>query len=226
MIPKTIHYCWFGGKEKPPTFYKYLATWQQFLPDFAIKEWNESNFPISEYRYACEAYEMDEYVFVSDVARMHALFMEGGVYLDTDVELINNFDSYLGCESFIGREAEYIGTAVIGAEPSLPWINRFLDYYKCRHFLNLFGHPKRTANTKILTQKILPKVSDEDYPVVFEKGYLSCKDYRTGELTIRPGAAAIHHFNASWKRPKSFKSRVRTLLRGFAYRYFKTSASK
>lgn len=220
MIPKTIHYCWFGGKEKPPTFCEYLATWQKFLPDFEIKEWNESNFPVNEYRYAREAYAMGDFAFVSDVARLHALFMEGGIYLDTDVELINNFDAYLACESFVGRESEFIGTAVIGAEPSLPWISRFLDYYKGRHFINPFGHPVRTANTKIMTLRILPKVNDEDYPVVFEQGYLSCKDYVTGELLIRSGAAAIHHFQASWKRgKKTLKSRVRTLIKGLRTRY-------
>ncbi len=222
MIPKIIHYCWFGGKEKPASFSAYLATWKKYLPDFEIREWNESNFPIGEYRYACEAYAMGDFAFVSDVARLHALFMEGGIYLDTDVELINNFDSYLGCESFVGRESEFVGTAVIGAEPSLNWINRFLDYYKRRHFVNLFGHPVRTANAKILTLKILPSVSDEDYPVVFEKGYLSCKDYRTGEISVRPGAAAIHHFEASWKYRKSIKTRLKTLIKGLKTRYLST----
>lgn len=219
MIPKIIHYCWFGRKPKSGRFRDYMASWKKYLPDFEIKEWNEDNFPINEYRYAVEAYEMGEYAFVSDIARLHALFMEGGVYLDTDVEIINVLDSYLCCESFVGRESRFIGTAVIGAEPSLPWIQRFLEYYKCRHFVNVFGHPVRMANTKIMTLKILPKVSDKDYPVVFEQGYLSCKNYETGEVSIRPGAAAIHHFEASWKRPKTLASRIQTIKKGLKTRY-------
>ncbi|WP_295727684.1 glycosyltransferase family 32 protein [uncultured Muribaculum sp.] len=222
MIPEKIHYCWFGRGVKPPEFNSYLETWRKHLPGYEIKEWNEDNFPIDDFIYSREAFRMGDYAFVADVARMYALYTEGGVYLDTDIEIISSLDRYLLTDSFVGREQDLVGTAVIGAEKGTMWIGRFLEYYRNRHFINLLGHPVRTANTKLLTRDILPRIAPEEQPVIFQNGYLSCKNYVTGEITVRPGAAAIHHFCASWKYKKTWRSRLDVIRRGLEVRYLKT----
>ena len=88
MIPKIVHYCWFGGKPLPEDAKKCIASWRKYLPDYEIKEWNESNFDVNSNRYVREAYESRKFAFVTDYVRLYALVMEGGIYMDTDVEVI------------------------------------------------------------------------------------------------------------------------------------------
>lgn len=95
MIPKIIHYCWFGGKEKPESAQKCIRSWKKFFPDYEIKEWNESNFDVNMIPYTKAAYEAKKYAFVSDFARFWVLYHYGGVYFDTDVEVIRNMDDLL-----------------------------------------------------------------------------------------------------------------------------------
>lgn len=95
MIPRTIHYCWFGDKEKPAEVLRMIANWQKHCPGYEIKEWNENNFDIRLNRYCEEAYATKKWAFVSDVARLWALVHEGGVYMDTDVELVRPLDRLL-----------------------------------------------------------------------------------------------------------------------------------
>ena len=92
MIPKIIHYCWFGGKEKPEDVKRYIASWEKYCPDYEIKEWNESNFDIHENDYCREAYEAKKWAFVTDYVRLKALYEEGGFYMDTDVEVVKSLD--------------------------------------------------------------------------------------------------------------------------------------
>ena len=123
MIPKKIHYCWFGGKPKPQKVLDCIASWRQFLPDYTIMEWNEENFDIYQNRYAREAYETQKYAFVSDFARLKILFDEGGIYLDTDIEVIQNFENFLHHMAFMGFEyGKFLATCVIGTEPQNPMI--------------------------------------------------------------------------------------------------------
>lgn len=95
MIPKVIHYCWFGGKEKPELVKKCIDSWKKYCPDWEIYEWNETNFDISLVVYMKEAYEMKKWAFVSDVARLMIIYLNGGVYLDTDVELTGSIETWL-----------------------------------------------------------------------------------------------------------------------------------
>lgn len=130
MIPKRIHYCWFGKKEKPLVVLNYIEGWRQMNPDYEIKEWNESNFDVNFCTYTREAYAIGCYALVSDVARIYALIKEGGIYLDTDVEVVKPFDSLLINQSFIGLETPYrLGTACIGAEKGCPWLKDFYSNY-------------------------------------------------------------------------------------------------
>ena len=106
MIPKVIHYCWFGGNPLPPLALKCIESWKTFLPGYEIKEWNESNFDVNSIAYTREAYEARKYAFVSDYARFHILYHHGGLYFDTDVELIRPIDDIVARGAFMGCECE------------------------------------------------------------------------------------------------------------------------
>ena len=104
QIPKIIHYCWFGRNPLPPLAEKCIASWKQYLPDYEIKEWNEDNFDVCMNPYIEEAYHLKKYAFVSDFARFDILYEHGGLYFDTDVEVIKSFDGLLDHNAFFGFE--------------------------------------------------------------------------------------------------------------------------
>ena len=100
MIPKIIHYCWFGRGQMPELALKCLESWKKYCPDYEIKEWNEDNFDLETYPYAREAYENRKFAFVTDVVRLYALYHEGGIYMDTDVEVLKPLDRFLNDPAF------------------------------------------------------------------------------------------------------------------------------
>ncbi|MDE7472193.1 MAG: glycosyl transferase [Muribaculaceae bacterium] len=224
MIPKIIHYCWFGGKEKPAEFHKWYKTWQSLLPDYKFMEWNEQNFDINYSNYSREAYLTHNYAHVSDVCRVYALYEYGGVYLDTDVEVIKSFDDFLPLEAFLGVEHEFLGTGVMGSAPRQKWLEAFLGYYKNRHFINLWGHTVRTPNTKILTKTVLPEISIIDYPTIFPHDYFSGMIWETKEIIKTENTVSVHHFAASWRRKKTFKQKITSIIDGLYIRYIKKSS--
>lgn len=150
-IPKKIHYVWVGGKHKPPEVLRCIASWQKYCPDYEIKEWNEYNFDIYHYKYVKQAYEQGKWAFVSDVIRLYALYTEGGVYLDTDVEVFKSLDEFLNNKAFTGFEnIGYPVTAVMGAEKGNPIIKQMLDYYNDKDFeWKGFGYTE--TNTMIMS---------------------------------------------------------------------------
>ena len=152
MIPKIIHYCWFGRKKKPQDVINNIRNWQIVMPDYQIKEWNEDNFDLNSMTFTKEAYLVKKYAYVSDVVRLYALMTEGGIYLDTDVRALKPFDSYLHHSSFIGLEAtSRLSTAVIGAMKATPWIHSFYTTYQRKHFIASKGRLLLTPNPYILT---------------------------------------------------------------------------
>ena len=217
MIPKIIHYCWFGQKEKPDSFYRYLKTWKEHLPGFEFKEWSEANFDVNHWLYSREAYATGNYAHVSDVCRIYALSVYGGVYLDTDVEVLESFDKFLSDKSFMGMEADCVGTCVIGAQANVQWLNMFLKYYENTHFINFWGHCRKTTNTIIFTHEILPKVSEDECPTIYPVGYFC--DYEK-PMSIKPCTVTIHHYHATWRRKKSLCEKIRAIWRGFQIRHF------
>ena len=130
MVPRIIHLCWFGRGEKPAAVQKCIDSWKKCLPDYQIMEWNEDNFPMELWPYAKEAYDNRQYAFVSDVARLHALYLHGGIYMDTDMEVIASLDPLLEKEGFIGFERpEFVAAGIIDTAPGAAWIAELLDAY-------------------------------------------------------------------------------------------------
>ena len=117
MIPKIIHYCWFGGKELPELAKKCIASWKKYCPDYEIIRWDESNFDLESCQYVKQAYQSKKYAFVTDYVRLYAMYTQGGVYMDTDVELTKNLDKFLDHQGFSGFESEaQIPTGIMAAE--------------------------------------------------------------------------------------------------------------
>ncbi len=208
MIPKVIHYVWFGKGKKNKLIVECMKSWKKYCPDYEVKEWNEDNFDINSNQYVKEAYENKKWAFASDYVRLYALYNEGGVYLDTDCELLDNLDDFLNNHAFCGFESNtYIATSIIGAEAGNEWIKYFLDYYENRSFYNADG--TLDLNTNVNT---ISKLTKEKYNClyngvlleipevlrVYPVDYFCPKSYETGELNLTSNSVAIHHFNASW----------------------------
>ena len=157
-IPKRIHYCWFGGKPLPKRFEEYIAGWQKFFPDYEIIRWDESNFPIEEFPYAQEAMDAGKMAFVSDVARIYALETMGGVYFDTDVEVVRTFDNILNGETAVlGTEepGQTIGTGFMAFAPQHPICVEMLQYYR----QNSFAQQSSTLSNTIILAGIIQQMA-------------------------------------------------------------------
>ena len=156
MIPKKIHYIWVGGKEKPNNIKRCMATWGKHLGDYEIKEWNETNFDIESHPFVKAAYAAKKWAYVSDYIRAYAIYTEGGIYLDTDVLILDNFDSFLNDRAFVGYETpEYPFTAVFGAEKGHPFVKDMLDYYNGRAFEFDVNDQLKTVNTKSVSDILI-----------------------------------------------------------------------
>ncbi|MCQ2740442.1 MAG: glycosyl transferase [bacterium] len=223
MIPKIIHYGWFGGGPLPVSVQKCIESWQRAMPDYKIMCWNESNFDISMYPYAQEALEAKKYAFVSDVVRLYALYTVGGVYMDTDVETLKSFDPFLQHEFVSGFETEtYVHTGMMAARAGHPWVKELLDQYITRRF-TIDGRYNQLTNTQVITAYMVTKglVRNNEYQVLSSVGdggtisatfypskFFCPKDYTTGVIHLTPETVCIHHFAGTWIN-RSFISVVR-----------------
>ena len=135
MIPKIIHYCWFGGKPLPALARKCIMSWKKFLPDYEIREWNEHNFDVNKVPYTAEAYAAKKYAFVTDYVRLYALYHEGGIYMDTDVEVLKPLDRFLHHPAFSGFEGGgLVPTGIMASEKGGEWARWQLSLYDGKHF--------------------------------------------------------------------------------------------
>lgn len=214
MIPKIIHYCWFGGNPLPELAQKCIASWKKYCPDYEIKEWNESNFDLNCCDYVREAYAAKRWAFVSDYARFLILYHEGGLYFDTDVEIIKPINEILEQGPFFGCEkgdgvAPGLGMA---ANPGLGMYKEILNFYQHKHFRNEDGVTD-TTTIVVYTSGILkshgwkPEESIQKVEgiTIYPPEYFCPMDYRTGELMITPNTYTIHHYSASWYTDKERK---------------------
>lgn len=207
MIPKIIHYCWFGRGAMPPLAKKCIATWKKYLPDYHIKEWNEDNFDLSLFPFTEEAYRQKKYAFVTDVVRLYALYTEGGIYMDTDVEVLKSLDAFLSHPAFSGFEEETkVPTGIMGAEKGSLWAKENLDYYCGRHFVKEDGALDLTTNVKIITDYmvrhgLLRNNTYQDFPglvVMYPTEYFCPLNPRTRRIEKTVNTVTIHHFMGSW----------------------------
>lgn len=218
MIPKKIHYCWFGGNPLPELAKKCIASWKKYCPDYEIVEWNESNFDIHCCDYVREAYAAKKWAFVSDVARLYALVNHGGIYMDTDVEVIKPLDDILCYEAVSGFEAETrIPTGLMACREGQPLFEELLREYDDIHFLREDGSCDMTTNVTRITNACLKYGLRLDNTLqtvngftLFPCDYFCPKDCRTLETKLTPNTYVIHHFDGSWVSPKS---RVRKIVK-------------
>jgi hypothetical protein len=222
-IPRIFHYCWFGRKPKPPEAVSFIKEWPRRNPGYLLKEWSEQNFDVTCCGYVRQAYEAGKYAFVSDYARGLALFNHGGIYLDTDVELVGSFDSFLQHEAFFGfEEGNRVATSTIGCRPGHPLMRVYLDQYHQRSFFKADGNMDMTTNVEILTNLLVTRglkangrhqVIPEGI-VCYPMSYFSPLDY-INHRSFRDGTTvAIHHYSHSWGG--AFSSLKRTISRGIS----------
>lgn len=207
-IPKVIHYCWFGGKPKPKSVCCCIKSWRKYCPDYEIIEWNESNFDYTANRYAREAYEQKNWAFVSDYARLQIIWERGGIYLDTDVELIRSLDGLLTGEGFFGFESEKeVATGLgFGAVAGHPVVAALLADYKDIPFvredgtLDTLSCPARNTATLCALGLRADNTMQTIQGISFlPTDYLCPMDYRTGKKRFTDHTYSIHHYDASWR---------------------------
>lgn len=218
MIPKIIHYCWFGGNPLPEMAIKCIESWKKFLPDYEIKQWDESNFDVNMIPYAAEAYKAKKYAFVSDFARFWILYNYGGLYFDTDVQLIKGIDDivergpFMGCErdanEKAGEAADLPSVAPglgLAANPGLGLYSELLTLYKGLHFINPNGsYNQKTIvayTTEVLSKhglKNVPGIQECAGVWIYPKEYFCPLDFMTKELNITNNTRSIHLYSASW----------------------------
>lgn len=207
MIPKVIHYCWFGRKELPKLAVDCINSWKKYLPEYEIKEWNEDNFPVERFNFAKEALENKKYAFVSDVSRLHALKEEGGIYMDTDVEVLKSLNSFLHHTAFSGFENDdFVPTGIMASEKGGKWVTELLEYYNDKSIFNTDGTIESVSNTFIITQMMKEKgfkmnnkfQEKEGYVAFYPSEYFCPKSYKTGNIELTENSYCIHHFAKSW----------------------------
>lgn len=211
-MEKLVHYCWFGRGEKPELVKKCIASWEKFLPDYRICEWNEDNFDINSCRFVSEAYKDRNFAFVSDYVRAFVLYEQGGIYLDTDVELLGSFDPFLGDTVFFGfEEGNFVGTCVMGIEKGHSLMKMYLDHYNSSVYFNDDGTKYTDTNVVLLTKLLEEKGLKRDGQkqtvgdiTVYPRTYFSPYDYINGINYITDESVAIHHFAQLWL-PKSVR---------------------
>ena len=201
MIPKKIHYVWFGGGEKSAKILDCIESWKREMPDYEIIEWNESNFDVNLNDFTRRCYELKNWAFLSDVARLWVLYNEGGIYMDTDVYCYRPLDEFLNEEGFTGFEdIHYPVTATMGCEAHNPVIKMFLDYYDCVDFIQypvwtdyiLYQETNTCIMSNILSLLGIDRDKDElqhiKHFTVYPRWYFFTKDE----------GYTYHSFGGSW----------------------------
>lgn len=212
MIPKIIHYVWVGNNPKPKDIKQCMKTWKKHLKDYKIIEWNESNFDISSHPFVKKAYEAKKWAYVSDYIRMYAIYNYGGIYLDTDVLVLENFDKFLNNKVFVGFEREnYPFTAVFGAEKKNKFIKKLLDYYDN---LDAYNFDFENNNTISVSNILINEYgcSKENKEQLLKDGIKVYKD----DILCNPSknSTTVHIFTGTWlEGVKPLKRKIVTALK-------------
>lgn len=197
----------------PELALKCIASWKKYLPEYEIKEWNEDNFDLDMYPYVREAYDNRKFAFVTDVVRLYALYHEGGVYMDTDVEVLKPLDKFLHHPAFSGFEDDtHIPTGIMASERHGAWAKWQLEYYQGKHFVKEDKTLDLTTNVLIIGSSMaqsgfVMKNSFQDFKgmiAIYPKDYFCPKSHVDGQIYLTENTYTIHHFAGSWQ-PKSLK---------------------
>ncbi len=228
MIPKIIHYCWFGRGPLPELAQKCIASWRKYLPDYEIREWNEDNFDVNIIPYTAEAYREKKYAFVSDYARFWILYKYGGLYFDTDVEVIRPIDDIIARGNFMGfetdptpqaaAEVDASGASVnpglglgvapglgLGVAPGLGLVKKMLDYYDGQHFVCEANMRNQITVVHICTKVLLDNglqlcsgIQCVEDVYVYPAEYFCPINVTTGRIHVEPNTRTIHHYAGTW----------------------------
>ena len=223
MIPKVIHYCWFGRGQMPELALKCIESWHKYLPGYTLKLWNEDSFDINTVPYVKEAYEARKFAFVTDYIRLYALYHEGGIYMDTDVEVLKPLDDLLDLPAFSGYESNKFSnfpTGLMASASGGVWVKEQLDYYTDRHFLLPDGSLDMTTNT-VTISRIMKENGFEltgEYQVYKNDMHCFPSDYfcpmtSTRVLKLTKNSYCIHHFAGSWHTP-TLKQKIKKFVFG------------
>jgi hypothetical protein len=222
MIPKIIHYCWFGKGAMPNLALECINSWKQHLSDYELRLWNEDNFDVNSTHFTKEAYEAQKYAFITDYVRLHALKKYGGIYMDTDVEVIKNLDNFLSLSAFAGFEDhKNISTALMASEKNGKWVEELLEYYNNRHFILPNGKLDTKPNVAIISKHMINKgfIPNNQHQEInemvtfFPQDFFCAKSLITGRIIATENTHTIHHFVASWITPyQKFQKRIKHLL--------------
>lgn len=238
MIPKVIHYCWFGRNPLPSLAVKCIESWKKYFPDYEIKEWNENNFNVNIIIYTQEAYERKKYAFVSDYARFWILYHYGGLYFDTDVEVIKPMNDiivkgpFMGCEKDVDKQESTVSSAIpslglgvnpglgLGVGPGLELYGELLRLYDGLHFIKKNGSLNLKTvvdyTTEVLCSHGLKNISEIQYVAnvwIYPKEYFCPIDYVTKKKVVTKNTYSIHHYAASWVTPwQALKDRIKRMI--------------
>lgn len=233
MIPKTIHYCWFGRNPLPESAQKCIASWRKFFPDYEIIEWNEDNFDVNGIQYTSDAYKAKKYAFVSDYARFKILYENGGLYFDTDVEVIRPMDDIIEKGAFMGVEVEPVNGSGIAVNPGLGMgaengnriYKEILDFYSRHNFHLEDGRLNPYAVVRITTDHLLRNGLKQEYGIqtvdditVYPADYFNPLDDATGRLNKTVNTRSVHWYTKTWAK----ENPMRRWCSRFIHRIFET----
>lgn len=212
MIPKIIHYCWLSNDPFPDSIQKCIDSWNKYLPGYELMLWNYDRFPRGKSKWVDQAFDNHKYAFAADYIRLYALYQYGGIYLDSDVEVLRPFDELLELPYFIGQEKTPFGieAATLGFPPKSQFIKDLLDRYENRNFIKEDGAFDEEPLPRIFRRYIASRynyhvisgVKDFAYTNdtinVFTPEYFSPKHYASKEMEVTPQTFSIHHYAGSW----------------------------
>ena len=207
IIPNIIHYCWFGKNDKPELVLKCINSWKKYLPNYEIKEWNEENFNINIIPYTQEAYETKKYAFVTDYARFWILYNYGGLFFDTDVEIIKPLDKIIAKGAFMGKEENLLVNPGlgIGSPKEFPLYKELLKIYSTAHFKNTDGSINKKTIVHYTSELLLTKGLKKDNKIpnidgllIYPQEYFCPGTYKSDKFRITKNTHTIHHYAATW----------------------------
>ena len=226
MIPRIIHYCWFGRNQKPKLAEKCIKSWKKYCSDYQVIEWTEDNFDVSKApQYVQDAYHAKKWAFVSDYVRFVALVEYGGIYLDTDVELLQSLDPFLKHEASTGTEdGTYISAGVMGCEKGYPLFKQFQEYYNTLSFYNEDGSENITTVVVMLTEWFKAKgyrseniIQEVQGLTVYPSEFFYPLSNVDGVMRKTKNTVSIHWFAGSWvpkdKKKKYKKRRLKNRIK-------------